>query len=72
MQHSIKQIAHQYSRISEKRNDKNKFIYEDFLKFASDNMNKYKLIKTDDDFLVSTWYSGDMIDDYIKTLKKIC
>ena len=67
MQHSIKEIAKRYSEISQKRNDKNLFNYNDFINFAINNKNKYSLVEFGDDFLVSTWYSDDLINDYRKT-----
>jgi hypothetical protein len=68
MQHSIKFIAEQYSEISEKRQDKKRFISQDFINFAKDNKEKYSLIESGEDLLVSTWYSDDLINDYRKTL----
>ena len=69
MQHSVKEIAKRYHSISEKREDKKRFQYLDFLEFAKNNTKKYSLIENGEDFLVSTWYSNDLIDDYIKTIK---
>lgn len=68
MQHSVKDIAEKYSELSRKRNDKNLFISEDFIRFAQDNKEKYSLIENGDDLLVSTWYSNDLIDSYINKL----
>ena len=68
MQHSVKFIALSHSEISSERGDKKLFVYEDFLNFAKDNQKKYSLIKTGDDFFVSTWYSGDLVEAYRKTL----
>jgi hypothetical protein len=68
MQHSVKEIGKRYSEISSKRNDKKLFKYDDFLKYANDNKKKYSLIENGDDFLVSTWYSDDLIEDYRSTL----
>lgn len=68
MQHSLKEIAKSYSEISNKRNDKKLFNYDNFIKFASENKNKYSLVEKGDDLLVSTWYSNDLIDDYRKTI----
>jgi fermentation-respiration switch protein FrsA (DUF1100 family) len=64
MQHSVKYIAEKYSEFSRKRNDKNLFIAEDFIRFAQDNKEKYSLIENGDDLLVSTWYSNDLIEAY--------
>lgn len=69
MQHSVTEIGNRYSEISEKRKDKKLFKKDDFIQFAKDNKEKYSLIENGDDFLVSTWYSGDLIDDYRKTIK---
>jgi hypothetical protein len=68
MQHSVKEIGKRYSEISKKRNDNKLFKYDDFIKFAKDNKNKYSLIENGDDYLVSTWYSDDLIGDYRKTI----
>jgi len=69
MQHSVTEIGNRYSEISEKRKDKKLFKKDDFIQFAKDNKEKYSLIENGDDFIVSTWYSGDLIDDYRKTIK---
>ena len=69
MQHSVKQIAKMYHSNSEKREDKKRFQYLDFINFAKTNIRKYSLVENGEDFLVSTWYSGDLINDYIKTIK---
>ena len=68
MQHSVKEIAKRYSEISTKRNDKKLFKFDDFVNFAKENNKKYSLIENGDDFLVSTWYSDDLIEDYRRTL----
>jgi len=68
MQHSVKEIGKRYSEISLKRNDKKLFKYDDFLKYANNNKKKYSLIDNGDDFLVSTWYSDELIEDYRRTL----
>lgn len=68
MQHSVNQIAQNYSEISEKRQDIKRFIATDFIKFARENRNRYSLVESGNDLLVSTWFSGDLIDDYQKTL----
>lgn len=68
MQHSVKEIAKNYSRISYKRGDKKLFNYEEFLRFAYENKLKYSLIENGDDLLVSTWYSNNLINDYRNTL----
>lgn len=68
MQHSIKNIAEKYSEISEKRKDKKLFIKDDFINFAKNNIKKYSLIEIENDLLVSTWDSDNLIEDYRKTL----
>lgn len=69
MQHSVKFIAKVYSDLSERRQDEKRFIEDDFIKFASENKTKYHLTDGfDGDFLVSTWYSGDLVKDYQNTL----
>lgn len=68
MQHSVKYIGEKYQKLSELRNDIIKFNALDFYNFALMNRIKYSLIGTDDDLLVSTWYSDHLINDY-KALK---
>ena len=68
MKHSIKEIGKRYSEISAKRNDKKLFNFDDFVNFAKENKDKYSLIESGDDFLVSTFYSGDLIENYKRTL----
>ena len=68
MQHSVKEIAKNYSEISHKRGDEKLFNYDEFLRFACENKLKYSLIENGDDLLVSTWYSNDLINDYRNTL----
>jgi hypothetical protein len=68
MQHSVKGIGKMYSELSEKRKDKKLFKFDDFVSFAKENKKKYSLIEHGEDLLVSTWYSGDLINDYQKTL----
>ena len=36
--------------------------------FAKEHNKKYSIIENGNDLLVSTWYSGDLIEDYKKTL----
>jgi len=66
MQHSVKQIAKNYHKLSELRYDTIRFEYLDFIQYAKDHMKEYSLIQSGDDLLVSTWYSNDLIDDYIQ------
>lgn len=68
MEHSVKEMARRYSEYSLKWNDEKLFTYDGFIDFAHTNKNKYSLIENGDDYLVSTWYSNDLIDDYRKTL----
>ena len=69
MQHSVKQIAKRYAEFSDRRKDKKKFSESGFIQFANDNKKKYSIIENgDDDLLVSTWYSDELIKDYEKTL----
>jgi hypothetical protein len=69
MQHSVKNIGDNYESLSNMRNDDKRFNSNDFLKFAKDNKDKYRLIENGNDFLVSTWYSNDLINDYINSIK---
>jgi hypothetical protein len=68
MQHSVKEIAKRYSELSDIRKDKKRFVESNFIQFAKDNKQKYSLVENGDDLMVSTWYSGDLIEDYRKTL----
>jgi hypothetical protein len=68
MQHSVKGIGKMYFELSEKRKDKKLFKFDDFVSFAKEHKKKYSLIEHGEDLLVSTWYSGDLINDYQKTL----
>jgi len=68
MQHSVKFISKSNSELSDRRKDKKRFSYEGFIQYAKDNMDKYSIIDTGHDMLVSTWYSSDLINDYQKTL----
>lgn len=69
MQHSVKFIGEQYQELSEMRKEKKPFSKEEFFKFAKERSKKYSIIESGDDLLVSTWYSGDLIEDYKQTLK---
>lgn len=68
MQHSVKYIALTHCEISALRKDKVQFDYDDFIKFAKDNMVKYGLLSGVDDMLVSSWYADSLINDYKMTL----
>lgn len=68
MQHSLKEIAKNHSEISEKRQDEKRFNFDNFIEFALNNKSKYSLIENGEDYLVSTWYSGELINDYRATL----
>lgn len=69
MQHSVNFIAKTYSEISEPRKDENRFSEAGFIEFARQNQEKYSLIDNGHDMLVSTWHSGELVEDYRKTLK---
>ena len=69
MQHSVKNIAHNYEKVSVMRKDKKQFNSKDFFNFANENKKKYSIIENVDDLLVSTWYSDDLIKDYKLTIK---
>lgn len=64
MQHSVKNIADNYEKLSIMRKDKNQFNANNFFQFAKDNKNKYSIIENGEDLLVSTWYSDSLIKDY--------
>jgi len=69
VQHSVKYIGKSSEDLSEKRGDEKRFNAEDFFNFAKGRMNRYSLIENGDDLLVSTWFSGDLIDDYKNQIK---
>ena len=64
MQHSIKQIADNYEKLSIMRKDRNQFNADNFVQYAKDNKVKYNLIEDSDDLFVSSWYSDSLINDY--------
>jgi hypothetical protein len=70
MQHSVKNIGKNYEELSIMRNDKIKFNQMDFFNFAKENIYKYRIIKSIDDLLISTWYVDDLTNDYRKLLYK--
>lgn len=69
MQHSVKQIAKMYSNLSNLREEKKKFDADDFIRFAKKYAKKYQIVEVDDDFLISTWNSDRLIDDYKRTIR---
>ena len=69
MQHSINRIAEDYADISERRKDVNRFVAKIFVDFAKANINKYSLVASGEDLVVSTWYSSNLIEDYRKTIE---
>ena len=72
MQHSVKHIVAIYQDLSDRRKDKKRFNAINFFKFAENNKLKYSLIQHgEDDLLVSTWYSNELIEDYKNTLTEI-
>ena len=64
MQHSVKQIADNYEKLSIMRKDRNQFNADNFVQYAKDNKVKYNLIEDSDDLFVSSWYSDSLINDY--------
>lgn len=68
MIHSIKRIGEEYEHLSNLRKDEKRFTLEKFLNFAKDNKSLYFLIEERDDFLVSTWYADNLINDFRKSL----
>ena len=68
MQNSIIDIGNRHEEISSIRKDDKRFISKDFFEFAKQNKNKYSIVENGINLLVSTWYSNDLINDYIKTL----
>jgi hypothetical protein len=68
MQHSVRYIGNNYENLSIMRKDKKQFNANDFFQFASDNKEKYSIIDTEYDLLVSTWHSDDLIKAYKETI----
>lgn len=68
MQHSVKNIGNDYESFSISRKDKKQFNAKDFYDFAIANKKKYNIIENGNDLLVSTWFSGDLIEDYKKQI----
>ncbi len=68
MEHSVKEIAKRYAEWSELRKDKKIFSEIDFFNFAKKNKNKYRLSEDEDDLIVTTWFTDNLINGYIKTL----
>ena len=64
MQHSVKQIADNYEKLSIMRKDRNQFNADNFVQYAKDNKVKYNLIEASGDLFVSSWYSDSLINDY--------
>lgn len=64
MQHSVKQIADNYEKLSIMRKDRNQFNADNFVQYAKDNKVKYNLIEDSGDLFVSSWYSDSLINDY--------
>ena len=64
MQHSVKQIADNYEKLSIMRKDRNQFNADNFVQYAKDNKVKYNLIEDIGDLFVSSWYSDSLINDY--------
>lgn len=64
MQHSVKQIADNQEKLSIMRNDSNQFNAANFFQFVKDNKDKYRIIESNEDLLVSSWYSDSLINDY--------
>ena len=68
MKHSIKEIAKSYSELSEKRKDEKRFVESDFIKFAYIHKQKYCVIESNNDLLVTTLFSDKLIEDYRNSL----
>lgn len=64
MQHSIKEIGKFYEEVSKKRNDFKLFDSSEFFNFAKTKIEKYHIVEHGDDLLISTWWSGELINDY--------
>lgn len=69
MQHSVKEIGETYEKISLMRKDKIPFLAKDFFEFANENREKYGLTKCGENLLVSSWFSGHLINDYRLKIK---
>lgn len=70
MYHSIKEIARLNLNISKIRKDDEPFDSDGFIKYANENIEKYNLIKRDNDLLINGWYSNSLMNDYKLACKK--
>lgn len=68
MEHSVKEIAKSRAEFSDLRKDKKRFSETGFFEFAKQNKKKYQLSEDGDDLIATTWFTNDLIEDYIKTL----
>ena len=68
MQHTVTQIGRMRQELSDRRQDKNRFTADGFFEFAKLHAKKYRLTESGDDFMVSTWHSDALIDDYNKSI----
>lgn len=68
MQHSVKTIGQSYEELSRMRGDIHLFTAEEFFKFALENKSRYSIVDNGGDLLVSTWYSGDLIESFRKSI----
>jgi hypothetical protein len=68
MEHSVKKIAKNRAELSDLRKDKKRFSETGFFEFAKQNKKKYQLSEYGDDLIATTWFTNDLIEDYLKTL----
>jgi hypothetical protein len=69
MQHSVDYIGKKREEFSIMRKDEKQFNSKDFFEFAKKNKEKYSIIESGTDLLVSTWYSNELIEAYRLTIK---
>ncbi len=61
---SIKEVGEKLEQLSNMRKENPAFNAKDFLEFAKAHKDKYSLIESGEDLLVSTWYYDDLVRDY--------
>ena len=69
MHHDIKKIGNSRQEFSNLRKDEKRFSADDFYQFALANKQKYNLHEVNGVLEVSTFYSDNLIKDYIQTIE---
>ena len=64
MNHKITNIAKEYTKVSNQRQDKIQFNEHEFIQFAILHKNKYDLFEIGNELYVNTFYFDKLITDY--------